>query len=73
MSDAIKTVILEAVCYAVHDNVQGHIEDRFRASELPAPTVEISEIAPSEHMIRVVDGKRSSAPRYFRVKTSEVM
>lgn len=74
MADPIKGIVLEAVQYAVNDHVGAHIKDEYRASGLlPVPLVEVNDIAPSEQMIRVDDGRRSGPPRYFRVKVSEVM
>lgn len=36
-------------------------------------TIEVQDIAPGETMLRCTSLRRSGAPRYFRVKVSEVM
>jgi hypothetical protein len=42
-------------------------------SDFNGVTIEVQDIAPGEVMLRAKSLRRSGAPRYFRVKISEVM
>lgn len=72
-TDAMK----DAVCDVITQFVNGPELNRMLVYDAgdtaDIGTVEVHDVAPSENVIRISSKRRSGAPRYFKVKVSEVL
>lgn len=66
--DRLKLVVLRQV-----QNDLARTAGEIESTLGPHASVEHNDVAPSETVLRIDDCRRSGAPRYFRVKVSEML